>query len=730
MIPDRPRLFAASSNPILHAELASTEAILEHLSGSPDAQRASSVVAFVHLFDGYVARAWIREAATGDAANMDLMTPDAQRAEVVRVWQAFANYWRALNVNPLAWMPLRWAFEDAFGHPRSSFERGSGADPRVSPEETQAHYRGVRWQFTETQNGAATDYGASTDDPCGTAPCAREGWFRDRLRTAYLAVTGRSLDGVPIRWAWSQRQLGQGGGGFALHRLRLRGDATVYAHPIMVSPQDWNRRYGDAHAGGMNISETDWRADWRAILDRDGAAYAVPASRWYFDLLRTPIAGLRATPGGRDLSLVDYLVAKEPEQVLRDVRRDVMVLNLRAMQEAGITREDQLFVAARRQETERETRNATATLEEMQRDQQRTSAILTAATTTAAAINPVAGVIAGAVSLIAQINRSLLRPDRSDLFELDVFGRPMPTFEPFALTDARPVLEGNVRAAGLPPGARPDPEVDRARREAASRELDRVTRAVAREGLDGSRLMDPSLRRAGRRTVVLTGLDPAQGARVWVGDRDLTLGLPEAGAAARWTDADGVRVWRFGVPEATSSIRVVYPDGREREIDLSPVPEDSDDPDARTAVVDATPPAGDAGGGLGFPARTVVLAGVDPSRVPEVFAGARRVSADPAPTGDAARWIDTTIPGVRGWLFGVPAGAREVRVRDAEGDRVFPLAPMATDLPSRDRVTVIDARRTASQQPLRAEATSAAPLLVGGVALASLAAFALFRRSR
>ena len=104
---------------------------------------------------------------------------------------------------------------------------------------------------------------------------------------------------------------------------------------------------------------------------------------------------------------------------------------------------------------------------------------------------------------------------------------------------------------------------------------------VAREYLAANPI---GLRVAGRRTVLLGGLDPAVGARVFVDGRDLTLGLPEEGVRPGWVTVQGAPLWRFGVPEGTSAITVQRPNGEPVVLTLTP-PGAEDALDARIAVL-------------------------------------------------------------------------------------------------------------------------------------------------
>lgn len=757
MIPDTPRLFAAAQDPELHATLTNDAAIgglLARYSGNVDAMARNGVVAFAHLYDGWAAGAMIRRAARPTVAEIDAMTPAQQRATVAAVWGAFGDYWRALNVSPYAWRRLRWAFEDALGYPRSSLDRdqpllaqNSFGDllpgrPIASAEE-RAHFDGITsyrvevvqagaaqqrrsgdvgWQTglacwrgaerTVEENGETVVY-ASPDSGC--APGLLRKRLRDRSASAQSIMPTAVRFGpddqteyepgiAPIGVPNARSTLGNTG---EVHRLWLWNDGTVLANAAMTDPS----------AAGVSAGAT-WNDDAAFAASRffSGLYSATAPTRWYFDLLRAPVPGLKVVAGGPDVSLVEYLLATSPEEVIREVRRDVLVTNNLLRHERGITSDAQLFTRAQLDDFERRRVATTGALSEEQARQGTASAVMSGLGTVARAIGPEAGVIVGAASFAYQLGDALTQQVVAvSERHTDVFGRLMPAFERFEIADTRTVLVSTVNSMPLPP------DITRIRGE-----VDLVRRTIGDIAVLGNR-------NAGRRTVVLVGLDPAQGARVFVDGRDLTLGLPETGRA-QWTDVAGARVWRFGVPEATARVRVVYPDGRAREIDLPPVPspEVDDSPEGRTAVLDATPPdagsVGDTGAGGEYPARTVAVMGLPPGTTPTIYAGGRNVALDATPEGTPARWIDSTVPGVLGWIFGVPAGTREIVVVDALGPRTFALAPMPASLSVRDRVSTIDATRAGAPQGLTADRGTSPLAWIAG--LGALAAGAWFIRRR
>ena len=64
-----------------------------------------------------------------------------------------------------------------------------------------------------------------------------------------------------------------------------------------------------------------------------------------------------------------------------------------------------------------------------------------------------------------------------------------------------------------------------------------------------------------------------------------------------------------------------------------------------------------------YPSRTLALMGLAPySRVYVNGLTGAEVTTAPMLSGDAARWTDTTAPGVMAWTFGVPDGTSSVAV--------------------------------------------------------------------
>jgi peptidoglycan hydrolase-like protein with peptidoglycan-binding domain len=177
---------------------------------------------------------------------------------------------------------------------------------------------------------------------------------------------------------------------------------------------------------------------------------------------------------------------------------------------------------------------------------------------------------------------------------------------------------------------------------------------VAREYLAANPI---GLRVAGRRTVLLGGLDPAVGARVFVDGRDVTLGLPEEGVRPGWVTVQGAPLWRFGVPEGSSAITVQRPNGEPVVLTLTP-PGAEDALVARIAV-------------LAMPGTAPVVppAPVDPT-LPS-SPGAPPVPAPPPAPSTASMMSGVAVVGGLAALVAVVLAATKpaVRARTREGSR-------------------------------------------------------------
>lgn len=473
------------------------------------------------------------------------------------------------------------------------------------------------------------------------------------------------------------------------------GEARVRAHLWMYGGT------GDlpwTHDGG--ITSTGYGGD----TDQWG----VPSSKGYYDVLMAPMPGLRlvrGAPDGRDLSVVEYLARKTGDEIVREVMLHVVLANRWMMNDTSKNTDRDLYAAAQIEHIASDMEGDVTSLQEIQRTKDMANRVIAGVTTAATAINPIAGLVVGVAGAVASVTLNLaLQATDETRYKLDVFGRLMPSFEVFSycrdVEDLSP-LTNPIHSEIIELTGAVDEEADaaalrarlRERRTARERELlaqgmlEVDERGEPRRTRNGgviyrrdviAQMADPtapgtsnaffndgvlnavaiaSLRAAGRRSVILRGLDPATGARVFGDDgREFTTGMPESGRA-RWFDYEGAPAWVFGVPEGVRSLRVVVPDGPTRGVTLPEPPADGT-PQARTAVITVgeAPPLTDPGAGI-----DLTLAGLPP--------GARVLSVDGrelttqrtfrAPAG----WSET------GWTLGLPLGATRVVVVYPDGQR-------------------------------------------------------------
>lgn len=216
-------------------------------------------------------------------------------------------------------------------------------------------------------------------------------------------------------------------------------------------------------------------------------------------------------------------------------------------------------------------------------------------------------------------------------------------------------------------------------------------------------MLAESVRRArGRRTVVLSGLNPQLGARVFVDGVDVTSTAEENGQGARWAGD----VWRMGVPDTARTMRVVAPDRAEATVTLPvppPVASPSDDPSVASVAANIVQrtvrvnipavgaPTTEQGGVVQTQSRTedpvavtripgrrtVLINGLNPQHATRVFADGVDVTLTPEESGQAARWEGGA------WRMGVPDTTRVLRVTNANGldfsVNLPPAAPVTAD---------------------------------------------------
>jgi len=768
-VSERFTIFGVSpGDPATHRKLATPVGVAEFLGQRGDSARIiqaleqNGTTLRAHIHDAWLARQWIEYAAaervpwnipsnlqvgTDTAAYQALrgtrvefgsaplaewlrgpQTPETRllvRLEVLRIYQSIANYFSALNVSPYAWLPLKIAYEDAFGHPRDQETRRYFRDSELEKKDIdgdpvgtqgmsgeQARYKnGVPVSVVEDEDfddtlhwtgepGCGNFYGSS-----GPSTCEHYGWMRKRMMRAWATRTGtgeRFRNVTPVKtennaWFWqSQPKWGFSPLDLLGQSQRIKADQRVegnrtnwrffiqrdfpYVLPLDSGSAE-RQRYvtyrnlgGDVgagyviggQAGMMSFSqvghlqrfkasygsppdrkdrgwEDDWIWNYVGNDEGDNDHWAWPATKWMYDLLMLPMPGLRIKTTGRrnpafdedsrpmdastnpDLSIVEYLRQKTTADIVREVALYVVACNTQIKRDTGIQTESALASAGVRDNVSRNMAEISENYQSAQRGGSLASGIITGITQAASALSPVAGLVAGAVGAVTRVFIALFsQSEKRFNYNVDVFGRLMPSYEVFTFVDKRldlidklePLRQEIVELTGAV-----DEEEDAIKRRQRLEESHQqrlrglVTAGVVEGDAEGNPVMvagadgrsrpkyraegiaaisQPwagggftsefftdgalnafaiqSLPAAGRRTVVVKGLDPQRGARFFAPDgREFTTGAPQLGRA-NWIDVDGSQAWVFGVPEELPQLQMLVPGQASKTVNLPPIP--------------------------------------------------------------------------------------------------------------------------------------------------------------
>lgn len=357
----------------------------------PNAQSAHLFGAypFVHTFDPALAAAWLAKALSYTPERYDAASPAEQYRIVGDLWTAFGRFFRAANVQVYGWAPARRAFEDALGFrpPVGSYDYFRGRprcdwdDQDKSPGMLGGAWRAEAARIYNALPGSDRDMG--------------------RYITPYEVIFGRKEDFVDE----DNQGCNLGGSGrFAchaptgeMHRYWLQGDGVLRGG----SPNGYSAASGGQIGWVQRAAWNPWSGQHRVFF--------IPPLRWYYDLLRP---------------LVERAQTYSVSEFVREVKRDVALANDARSREFTVT-EESLPAAA--------TREYLAA----QREQASLPSIVDASGRAvagiAAAINPLAGLVGGAVSLVASL---AVRAAQSDAPRwIDVFGRFTPAFDYFAISD-------------------------------------------------------------------------------------------------------------------------------------------------------------------------------------------------------------------------------------------------------------------------------------------------------
>lgn len=162
--------------------------------------------------------------------------------------------------------------------------------------------------------------------------------------------------------------------------------------------------------------------------------FAMPPVGWYWGMFFDPQPefGMR--------SLVQWLRTTTPDEILRTVRRDNTRRNMQVAEAYGVA--DVLSIVGAGQIT------AQASAESEQRNRQVLGALLGGATAAATAVNPIAGLVVGAVSLTTQFVMTLAGRNDAANRRIDVFGQMCPTFVQFNLWESQTTYEAEQQRQG------------------------------------------------------------------------------------------------------------------------------------------------------------------------------------------------------------------------------------------------------------------------------------------
>lgn len=388
------------------------------------AANREDVYPFVHTFDPELAAAWLAKAMTFTVAGYDALSNEGKYEYTRQLWVAVGNVFKALNVRMYGWEPFRLIMERLLGAPpRDSDEYLRGKPADELPGRYGGAWREDAIRFWAQAQGHSPYRGGPETVVFGRKQDFAIGSMGCNILVADGAPYGNSLPGIadtcqnPTGEAhrlWWQSNGSERGGNGDMYR-QASGGFTGY----VAEQQDAGVGSGfDALGRSVSGARLPNRLFW------------IPGLRAYFDLglevAQTLDAAVRAT------SLVEFV---------RNVRRDVILRN-RALENRYSVPVDRLPAeAVRRYEREVQDQMVTTGL---------VDAAGRAVAGIAGTINPVAGIIAGAVSLVtsAAVRAAIGSPGRY----IDVLGRPTPAYEVFAQSDSVGGIMGVLRNVPWPEG--------------------------------------------------------------------------------------------------------------------------------------------------------------------------------------------------------------------------------------------------------------------------------------
>lgn len=416
------------------------------------------VYPFVHTCDPDLGRAWLRAATRRTAGEIAALPPAEQLRAVTEAWDAFGRAFQAFNLRPYGWARLRQRCEWAWGgvppgdNPRApssiAYWQGRLLDESDGPDTAMPGVWGGTWRDWSYRvsghvgvrnlsrlSAAQVIFGGEDDwsiDHVGCVPTDP-----GQIPDACFAPTGE------------------------VHRVWLQGDGSLSGSKDYDEAEIARQFSYGTHTGWARFAAED---SIPAI--GSNRLYFLPPLAWYWHLLFGQVPGLRlpgitsreqgqglgGVPGLEfrpqvtpdDLSLAEYLLALDPLDVVREVCRDVVMRNATMAAKKGIrdaSRVRQLIEQAGVELADAE--------EESNRTFQQITTAGFSIAGTLTAINPFAGLIAGAVTAAAAV---IYKLSDTTTRRIDVFGRLMPTYEALAYTDDETQFRARLEEIGTPEG--------------------------------------------------------------------------------------------------------------------------------------------------------------------------------------------------------------------------------------------------------------------------------------
>lgn len=404
------------------------------------------ILSFAQWCNPPLAEAWLDEGLKYSVEQVAATSPSEQDGHVRRVWECLGKAFRALNCNLYAWEKFRRVCEIAWGSGHGSSPEGGYSNlDEFNPN----------WTYAGE-------------------------WRREAARI-YTRVSGNSDAVTFVRFGSFVYRFGPGGpegvhagtpGGLVphvadRHRVWLLADGMPGpTEPIVPE------------AMGVSCPTAQhWEcAAWDVVGSPATRVFLqfLPPMRWYWNLLRAPVPGLRvgvdhgtlfnvqrnafsARPSAGDLSLIEYARAIGGVELAREVRLDVLRKNTALSHELRMPTPDLVgFGEAEILRAQGRSNEQTNKLSQL------FGSMGTALMAGAVIPGPVgaafvvAGFVAGAVSIIVGALGSFGEVER----QVDVFGRRKPVPEAFRITDdqsentLRLLLDGvgEGLGAGVSPG--------------------------------------------------------------------------------------------------------------------------------------------------------------------------------------------------------------------------------------------------------------------------------------